>query len=115
MAADNRAHEHELKPCPFCGSADLTLDNLGQQNDWFVSCNICEIQQIANYTRHSAVALWNRRQVFASGQIEKVRQAIFNALSSEVTPNTGILLEGVYAALGYPAVDHPRSSTSTPN
>jgi Lar family restriction alleviation protein len=113
MAADNRAHEHELKPCPFCGSADLTLDNLGQQNDWFVSCNICEIQQIANYTRHSAVALWNRRQLFASGQIEKVRQAIFNVLDGEPTPNTGMILYAVYDALGYPGIDHPPSA-STP-
>lgn len=62
MPAENHAHKHELRPCPFCGSEDLNLDNLGQRNDWFVNCNICEIQQIANYTEAQAVALWNRRE-----------------------------------------------------
>lgn len=61
MPAANHAHKHQLKPCPFCGSTDLTLDHLVDNNDWFVSCNICEIQEIANYTRAQAVALWNRR------------------------------------------------------
>jgi len=112
MPANNRAHEHQLMPCPFCGCADLTLDNLGDDDDWFVSCNICEIQQIANYSRHVAVALWNRRQVVASGQIEKVRQAIFNVLSGEATPNTGMVLASVYGALGYPGVDHPPATTN---
>lgn len=114
MPAKNLAAEHDLRPCPYCGSEDLTLDNLGAGNDWFVNCNICEIQQIANYTRPAAVALWNRRQVFAAGQIEKVRQAIFNTLDSETTPNTGLVLAAVYEALGYPGVDHP-PSTATPN
>ncbi len=61
MPAQNHAHKHQLKPCPFCGSSDLNLDNLGQRNDWYVNCNICEIQQIASYTEAQAVALWNKR------------------------------------------------------
>jgi Lar family restriction alleviation protein len=62
MPAANYAHKHKLKPCPFCGSADLTLDNLADpKHGWFVNCNICEIQQIANYTEAQAVALWNKR------------------------------------------------------
>lgn len=50
-----------LLPCPFCGSTDLTLDNLVDQDDFAVNCNICEVQQIANYTKAQAVALWNKR------------------------------------------------------
>ena len=62
MTAVNHAHKHQLKPCPFCGSNDLTLDNLADpKHGWYVNCNICEIQQIANYTEAQAVALWNRR------------------------------------------------------
>jgi Lar family restriction alleviation protein len=61
MPAANHAHKHQLKPCPFCGSADLTLGNLGQCNDWFVNCNICEVQMIADYSEALAVAMWNKR------------------------------------------------------
>jgi Lar family restriction alleviation protein len=52
---------NNLLPCPFCGSTNLTLDNLGEGDDWFVSCNNCEIQQIANYTKETAVQRWNTR------------------------------------------------------
>lgn len=51
-----------LLPCPFCGSRKLTLDNLIDEDDWFVSCDDCEVQQIANYTKDQAVARWNRRE-----------------------------------------------------
>lgn len=50
-----------LRSCPFCGSADLELGNLVDEDDWFVSCNGCQIQQIANYTRDVAIERWNRR------------------------------------------------------
>lgn len=50
-----------LLPCPFCGSADLKIENLVDRDDYFVSCNGCQIQQIANYTRREAVRRWNRR------------------------------------------------------
>lgn len=53
--------DNELLPCPFCGSADLKLENLVDDDDYFVSCNSCEIQQIANYTRSEAVHRWNQR------------------------------------------------------
>lgn len=45
-------------------------------------------------------------------QVEKVRQAIFNVLSGETEPNTGMILYAVYDALGYPGIDHPPPSTS---
>lgn len=50
-----------LRPCPFCGSVDLVIDHLVDDHDWFVSCNGCEIQQIANYTEVQAIERWNRR------------------------------------------------------
>jgi Lar family restriction alleviation protein len=50
-----------LKPCPFCGSPDLELSNLCDPDDYFVSCNGCEVQQIANYTREEAIQRWNER------------------------------------------------------
>jgi Lar family restriction alleviation protein len=51
----------ELLPCPFCGSEDLSLDNLIDDDDFGVECNSCQIQQIANYTRDEAVRRWNVR------------------------------------------------------
>jgi|SRR5882724_10344969 len=57
----DKNQEVELLPCPFCGSQDLMLDSLGDSDDWFVSCNGCEIQQIANYTREIAIERWNKR------------------------------------------------------
>lgn len=50
----------ELLSCPFCGGCDLTLDNLGDPDDYSVSCR-CGIQQIANNTREEAIRKWNAR------------------------------------------------------
>jgi Lar family restriction alleviation protein len=51
----------ELKPCPFCGSEDVTLENLFCIDDWYVSCNKCDIQQIAKYKKDEAILRWNQR------------------------------------------------------
>jgi Lar family restriction alleviation protein len=51
----------ELLPCPFCGSNNLSLDNLTDVDDWCVECEDCQIQQIANYTRDEAIRRWNKR------------------------------------------------------
>lgn len=51
----------ELKPCPFCGSSDVVLQNLTDEDDNYVSCNSCEVQQIATHTRDMAIKAWNRR------------------------------------------------------
>lgn len=88
MPAQNHANKHQLKPCPICGSMDLTLDNLGQRDDWFVNCNTCEIQLIANYTEAQAVALWNKRTtqpitVLASDAIKRGQEAIGYATSQQ--------------------------------
>jgi Lar family restriction alleviation protein len=53
-----------LKPCPFCGSENVMLDNLIDEDaydDYFVSCRGCEVQQIANYKADVAVQRWNSR------------------------------------------------------
>lgn len=49
-----------LLPCPFCGGK-AELDHLTDEDDFFVSCNICEVQQIANYRPHAAIDNWNKR------------------------------------------------------
>lgn len=53
----------DLLPCPFCGSDDLTLDNLGDNDSWSVDCKSCKAQQPSIYWRHSAIAAWNRRDL----------------------------------------------------
>ena len=48
-------------PCPMCGS-DAVLDDLGDpQDDSFVHCDDCGLQQIAKYTPMQAIAAWNTR------------------------------------------------------
>ncbi len=51
----------DLKPCPFCGSGNLDLSNLVDEDDWFVSCCQCGTQQIANHTKQEAINRWNSR------------------------------------------------------
>lgn len=56
-----REVDAELLPCPFCGSALMTLQNLVDDDDWYVSCDGCDVQQIADNTRGDAVIKWNTR------------------------------------------------------
>jgi Lar family restriction alleviation protein len=53
----------ELLPCPFCGSTALELGNLVDEDDFFVHCNGCDVQQIANYTKADAIRRWNTRHI----------------------------------------------------
>lgn len=50
-----------LKPCPFCGDPNPVLDLLCDEDEYFVHCLSCSIQQIANYREDEAIARWNRR------------------------------------------------------
>jgi Lar family restriction alleviation protein len=59
--AREKEYPDNLLPCPFCGSTDLVLNNLLDDDDYFVSCNGCEIQQIANYTKDESIRRWNLR------------------------------------------------------
>jgi Lar family restriction alleviation protein len=49
-----------LLPCPFCGG-EAELGNLVDEDDYFVQCKDCEVQQIANYKPRVAVRRWNQR------------------------------------------------------
>lgn len=69
--------EIKLKPCPFCGSADVESYPGGERNDgrtWFayyVHCNNCGCNGPLTQTRHynvssqkarnASINLWNRR------------------------------------------------------
>ena len=55
------AIKRELKPCPFCGNQEPFLDCLTDEDEYFVRCPSCEIQQIADHTRAHAIDEWNRR------------------------------------------------------
>ena len=50
-----------LKPCPFCGCDKLELSKLVDDDEWFVSCTQCAVQQIADHTRERAIDKWNTR------------------------------------------------------
>ena len=63
-----------LFPCPFCGSDDVALEdvgNVGEFEDWIVSCKGCGIGMMPSSgggegyvtTREEAIAAWNRRAV----------------------------------------------------
>lgn len=54
------AIEREIKPCPFCGGPAV-VDNLLDDNDYYVHCRDCEVQQIANHSHEAAIELWNNR------------------------------------------------------
>lgn len=49
----------ELKPCPFCGSDDLDIE---ERNDIkFVFCKNCQASTADCYDVKEAVIAWNRR------------------------------------------------------
>lgn len=52
----------EVLPCPFCGCTKIWIENLGSSDDWYCQCSKCEVQQIANYDRLTAISRWNQRE-----------------------------------------------------
>lgn len=60
-----------LKPCPFCGSSNVTLEDITDEQGelWMVQCNGCGISVCcpggedgcADATKEEAAAAWNRR------------------------------------------------------
>lgn len=50
-----------LLPCPFCDSDKLEINELGDDDSYYVSCSHCHVQQIANYTKPEAIRRWNWR------------------------------------------------------
>lgn len=68
----------ELKPCPFCGSADIHIapDEVGSGGQWVGPVHVvCGGDCVAGQTgddKESAVAAWNRRAALQSQDREDV-------------------------------------------
>jgi len=66
--------EHELRPCPFCGSAGkLYCHELDARTTiWWVQCQRtrCLARRLAADSRAAAVAAWNCRKGAKSAWIE---------------------------------------------
>jgi Lar family restriction alleviation protein len=54
----------ELKPCPFCGNAELYMDSMGT---WSVNCK-CSAVGPNEDTKERAVEAWNRRRAAEGGE-----------------------------------------------
>lgn len=60
----------KLKPCPFCGSLEITIkdnyDPVIEEEDWIIECGGCGTAFIASNdgmpcSRSELIARWNRR------------------------------------------------------
>jgi hypothetical protein len=51
----------ELKPCPFCESANLRVAHVYNDEDWCVQCCDCWSAGGHGHTKAEAIAAWNRR------------------------------------------------------
>ncbi|MEN5207987.1 Lar family restriction alleviation protein [Stenotrophomonas terrae] len=56
---DDQQRARELKPCPFCGSADSEMQQA--QAEHYVQCLECEASTALLSSRREARELWNRR------------------------------------------------------
>ena len=57
--------EKELKPCPFCGSTDIEVEEYLPESCctkfWKVACTDCCGGFQSEHNKKEAVAIWNRR------------------------------------------------------
>lgn len=95
---NDEAISPDLKPCPFCGSTFLYLQNLVDADDYFVSCEDCEVQQIAKYTQAVAAERWNRRHnpadvVTLTSESDALRE-VLKALVNRIMTRTLLTLDG---------------------
>ena len=54
----------ELKPCPFCGSAEVHIINEGTQSEYSIVCDNCHVwvdHLFDAMSEREAIELWNRR------------------------------------------------------
>ena len=54
----------KLKPCPFCGGADVDFgyaDDQFKDHNVFVACGACKASSAIHPTKREARAAWNRR------------------------------------------------------
>ncbi len=49
-----------LKPCPFCGQEDLTVE-VTKNNECWIECPNCGVETPLYESTKQAVAAWNRR------------------------------------------------------
>ena len=49
----------DLKPCPFCGSVDLTMVHL--EDEYYIGCYTCETCGPSSPDKSTAKENWNRR------------------------------------------------------
>ena len=52
---------NELKPCPFCGSDELFIDEGEYRNDYSINCTDCGCRIGYFDTYAQAASAWNRR------------------------------------------------------
>ena len=57
-----------LKPCPFCGSDDISVYRYGPWSNYYAQCNNCYAlapdPSTTNLTEKEAIHLWNKRDNF---------------------------------------------------
>jgi Lar family restriction alleviation protein len=53
------------EPCPHCGSTDLLLNYVNDNNNmrYFVLCNGCKAASGAHEAEHDAITAWNARSI----------------------------------------------------
>ena len=52
----------ELKPCPFCGSDDISTEERGKNDEWWCAC-ICGATSGWYRTQQEAIDGWNTRPI----------------------------------------------------
>lgn len=59
----NKSQFDFLKPCPFCGSDNIFVDEFWERYDepYFVTCNGCGANGPYTRKKEEAIELWNRR------------------------------------------------------
>lgn len=60
MADDTNARE-ALKPCPFCGSANASLECSDGGTVYWVECHVCQADQKPQRSAADSIAAWNLR------------------------------------------------------
>lgn len=54
--------EKTLKPCPFCGNDEISVDSNAMDDSWFwIQCLECKASIGHKRTERGAVKAWNRR------------------------------------------------------
>lgn len=82
------SEEIKLKPCPFCGSKDVVVDE--EYPSRYVRCRGCGVEGGLRDSRDEAAAAWNRRtnakELVAMINVsdEQVRRMVDDAVSAAI-------------------------------